>query len=228
MKRWSSISAVATAALAAACATSSSPSTATTVASPRTASIVVSTATPSPPLASTVSAPASTSAAVDPLVAEARSAAAGDIPDNQVFLTFADAAAGYSIRYPEGWAQTGSGNDVTIRDRTTVLHVVVGAGAPPTAASVAADLAGLAQASPTLTVTAAPVSVSAGGQRAIKAVYETVSDPSPVTGKRVTLVVDRYVLAHGGRVMVVDLGSQKGVDNVDAFRLMIGSVRWTS
>ena len=43
------------------------------------------------------------------LQAEANAAAAGDIPDNQVFLVFRNGRAGYSIRYPEGWAQQGSG-----------------------------------------------------------------------------------------------------------------------
>ena len=170
----------------------------------------------------------STTAPVDALVAEAQSAAAGDIPDNQAFITFTNAGAGYTIKYPEGWAQKGSGSDVTIRDRSTVLHVVVSTGAPPSATSVAAELAVLATTSPTLKVTGPPTLVAVGNQSAVKATYETMSEPSPVTGKRVTLVVDRYVLTHGGRVMVVDLGTQRGVDNVDAFRLMIESVRWTS
>ena len=39
---------------------------------------------------------------------EAESAATGDIPDNQVFLTYTNHAAGYSIRYPEGWARRGA------------------------------------------------------------------------------------------------------------------------
>src|SRR5690348_2112104 len=38
------------------------------------------------------------------LVPEAQATAAGDIPDNQVFLVFHDKSAGYSIKYPEGWA----------------------------------------------------------------------------------------------------------------------------
>ena len=47
-----------------------------------------------------------------------------------------------------------------------------------------------------------------------------------MTGKRVKLVVDRYVLGRGGRVAVVDLGTPVGVDNVDAYRMMIESFRW--
>jgi hypothetical protein len=34
------------------------------------------------------------------------------------------------------------------------------------------------------------------------------------------------VLASGGKRAVVDLGTPKGVDNVDAYRLMIQSFRW--
>jgi hypothetical protein len=54
----------------------------------------------------------------------------------------------------------------------------------------------------------------------------TKSAPDPVTGKRVTLVVNRYVVARGSRVATVDLGTPRGVDNVDAYRMMIQSFRW--
>jgi len=47
-----------------------------------------------------------------------------------------------------------------------------------------------------------------------------------VTGKRVTLIVDRYVLSHAGKLATVDLGTAKGVDNVDAYKMMIASFRW--
>src|SRR5262245_29457196 len=47
------------------------------------------------------------------LQAEATSAAAGDIPDNQVFLLFRNGGAHYAMKYPEGWAQKGSGGTVT-------------------------------------------------------------------------------------------------------------------
>ncbi len=40
------------------------------------------------------------------------------------------------------------------------------------------------------------------------------------------LIVDRYELATGGRLATVDLGTPKGVDNVDAYRMMIESFSW--
>jgi hypothetical protein len=61
---------------------------------------------------------------------EAQAAATGDIPDNQVFLLFRNPQAGYSIRYPEGWARTGSGNEVTFQEKANVVHITVNKGAP--------------------------------------------------------------------------------------------------
>src|SRR5881398_2864820 len=57
------------------------------------------------------------------LSAEAKSAATGDIPDNQVFLTYRNRAAGYSVSYPEGWARTGSTRDVTFQDKNNIVHI---------------------------------------------------------------------------------------------------------
>jgi hypothetical protein len=48
----------------------------------------------------------------------------------------------------------------------------------------------------------------------------------PVTGKRPLLLVDRYVYAHAGRVATLELATPKGVDNVDAYRLISRSFRW--
>ncbi|MDX6601348.1 MAG: hypothetical protein QOF13_550 [Solirubrobacterales bacterium] len=61
---------------------------------------------------------------------EAQAAATGDIPDNQTFLVFRDPTAGYSIRYPEGWARKGSGADVTFQEKANVIHLTVREGAP--------------------------------------------------------------------------------------------------
>ena len=159
------------------------------------------------------------------LTPEAQSAATGDIPDNQVFLSFRDAPAHYSIQFPEGWAQTGAGRDVTFSEKNNLVHIVVLAGGMPAPASVRSELDRLRASTPGLSFTPpAPIKVTAGP--AIKSTYTTLSAPSPVTGKRVVLVVDRYELAHGGERAIVDLGTAKGVDNVDAYRMMINSFRW--
>jgi len=168
---------------------------------------------------------ASSSAAPGALAADATSAATGDIPDNQVFLVFTNESARYSIKYPEGWTQSGSGRDVTFHSKNNVVHLLIGAGAGPTAASVTAQLKALQSSSPTLTFRP-PQIVNLGSFTAVKAVYDTESQPNPVTGKRVKLIVNRYAFAAGGHVAVVDLGTPVGVDNVDAYRKMIESFKW--
>ena len=81
---------------------------------------------------SSTSTAASTSSAgtTSAVPSEAQAAATGDIPDNQTFLLFHDPKAGYSIRYPEGWARKGSGNDVTFEEKANVIHVFVRKGTP--------------------------------------------------------------------------------------------------
>ena len=152
------------------------------------------------------------------LVAEAASKAAGDIPDNQVFLTYHSQAGRWSMRYPEGWARTGSPTHTTFRDKNNLVRVVIQPGALPTTAQAHALVS---RARPG---TAQRMAIS--GHPAVKVTYSTVSAPNPVTNRRVTLMVDRYYLAHGGRVAVVDLGTPVGVDNVDAYRMMIQSFTW--
>jgi len=156
------------------------------------------------------------------LQAEANAAAAGDIPDNQVFLVFHDPRGGYSMKYPEGWAQQGSSSTVVFRDKNNIVRIAIGGGPAPTAASVKQDLRRLKGAN----VVSAPQPMQLPGGRAYKVVYSTESGANAVTGKRVRLVVDRYYLGRGGRRAVVDLGTPQGVDNVDAYRLMIESFRW--
>lgn len=156
------------------------------------------------------------------LQAEANAASAGDIPDNQVFLVFRNGAAGYAIKYPEGWAQHGSGNAVVFRDKNNIARIEVSGGGAPTAATVRQELRHLRG----TRLVAAPQSITLPGGHALKVVYSTDSAPNAVTGKRLTLVVDRYYLARSHRRAVVDLGTPQGVDNVDAYRLMIQSFRW--
>jgi PsbP len=180
-----------------------------------------------PPTTQSTTSPTPTAATTTPpspgaLQAEANAAAAGDIPDNQVFLVFENSRAGYAIKYPEGWAQQGTGNTVVFRDKNNIVRIVVASGGPPTAPAVRRDLGSQKG----ITVRSAPQAFKLPGGRAFKIVYSTESAPNAVTGKRVTLVVDRYYVWRAGRRAVVDLGTPQGVDNVDAYRLMIESFRW--
>ncbi len=160
------------------------------------------------------------------LSADATSAKTGDVPDTQNFLTFSDRALRISIVYPEGWVVKQAGDGVSFTDKNNQVRVALSKGASPTAATVAAKLAALKSSAPTLAVTAAPQTVRLPSGSAIRATYTTESAPNPVTGKTLKLTVDRYALAHAGRVAVIDLGTPVGVDNIDAYKKLIGSFRW--
>jgi hypothetical protein len=196
--------------LVAACGSSKKAAPTTTAAAPTTSASTTNTAQ---------------SSSHNALQGEAKAAATGDIPDNQVYVLFRDTRAGYSIKYPEGWAQSGSGNRVTIFDKNNLVRTVVQPGSEPTLAQVSAEMKALQASTPSLRFKS-PQRVRVSGRPAIKVVYTTESAPNPVTNKRVQLTVDRYYLAQGGKRAIVDLGSPVGVDNVDGYRLIVQSFRW--
>ncbi len=156
---------------------------------------------------------------------EAQSASAGDIPDNQHFLGYKNTAAGYSVKYPEGWARKGSPTNLTFADKDNQVHIAVTSGSAPSVAAARSALERSIPASSQLkvkTATTQPVS----GAKAIHITYDELGPADPVTGKSLTLMVDRYVLAKGGKVATVDESTPVGVDNVDAYRLIIESFKW--
>jgi hypothetical protein len=164
-------------------------------------------------------------ASANSTASEAQTAAQGDIPDNQKFLRLQNPSGGYSIKYPEGWAQKGSGNNVTFMDKENSVHVATASGSTPTVSSVSAELKKEAAADPTLKP-GTPQAVKLPPGPAVHVVYHVQGPPDPVTGKRPTLMVDRYVFANKGRVATVDEATPVGVDNVDAYRMIIDSFQW--
>jgi hypothetical protein len=195
--------------------------------SAKTAAPTTSAAAQTTPVPTQTTSAATTTAAQSPnaLTGEAKAAATGDIPDNQVYVVFGNSRAGYSIKYPEGWAQSGSGKSVTFYDKNNLVRTVVQPGGLPTLAQASTELQALKASTPSLRFQS-PKRVRISGRPAIKVVYTTQSAPNPVTNKRVQLTVDRYYLAQGGKRAIVDLGSPVGVDNVDGYRLMVQSFRW--
>jgi hypothetical protein len=157
---------------------------------------------------------------------EAASTSQGDIPDNQQFLTFKNRSGGYAISYPEGWARSGSGADVNFRNLSNSIAIKVTPGSRPTTASVTSELKQEAAADPCLKP-GTPQTTTAGPNQVVKVTYTTEGQKSPVTGQRPKITVDRYVYYKGGKVATVDLATPVGVDNVDAYRMISESFRWS-
>jgi hypothetical protein len=157
--------------------------------------------------------------------AEAKATAGGDIPDNQVFLTYANKAGGYSLKYPEGWTRKVSGSSVTFTDKDNSINASVASGPPPTTSSASSQLTHQATSDPTLKA-GRPQQMTINGSPVIKVTYSRQGPKDPVTGKSLPIITDRYLYAKGGRVATLDLATPKGVDNVDAYRMISESFGW--
>ncbi len=153
-------------------------------------------------------------------------AVGGDIPDNAVFLTYSDPTHGFSIQYVEGWQVKSQADGVAIRDKDSseTVHVI---GAPSDVATYLkqTDLPALQSQAGFKLVKQDTVSV--GSSQYLHLSYDLPSPPDPVTGKRVASTVDRYYVPRAANLAIVILSTPVGVDNVDAFRQMIGSFKWT-
>jgi hypothetical protein len=153
------------------------------------------------------------------------STAAGDIPDNAVFLTYRSGAWRFLIQYVEGWQVTTENDGVVIRDKDSSETVQVTQLPSDIAAYVAnTDLASLRAMDGFRLVRQDRAKV--GSKVFIHLVYHIPSPPDPVTGKQVPSTVDRFY-APGPGLAIVSLATPDGVDNVDAFRQMITSFKWS-
>jgi hypothetical protein len=149
-------------------------------------------------------------------------AAAGDIPDNVVWLTYS--GTGFSIQYPEGWVRSTTSNGAVFFDKDSRITVAIRMTSAPTTQSVTAEIAAMAGAR----ITKAAHQVSLPSGPAIAVTYEIDGTTDPVTGKKPRLTVDRYELGAAGHVAVLDLAAQVGVDNVDAYLAIAKSFKWSA
>jgi hypothetical protein len=152
----------------------------------------------------------------------------GDIPDNQAFVRFAMPGGGFSVEVPEGWARTGGGARVTFAANLNSVTIERGTanGVPNSGSVKRSDIPALARRTPGFKLQSVAPVRRAGGT-AIRIRYLQKSKPNAVTGKAVTDAVERYVYTHGGRRAILTLAGSKGADNVDPWRTISDSLRWT-
>jgi hypothetical protein len=139
---------------------------------------------------------------------------AGDIPDNQVFVRFRPQGAHFSVKVPEGWARSTAGGAVSFTDKLNTIQM------QERPAGAARALKGFKGS--TVTTVTRPAG------RAIRTTYLARAKPNAVTGKAGTNAVERYVFVHNGRALVLTLSGPKGADNVDPWKIVTSSVRWTA
>ncbi len=182
-----------------------------------------SSTSPSKPSASTG---AGSAKAVNPNTAEVNPA--GDIPDNQAFVAYSPPGSGFSVKVPEGWARTRSGgvtsftdklNRVQLQTRPARVALTARAARSTEVKKLAKKVAGF-RATGVSTVTR-----SAG--TAVRITYQASSPADPVTGRSRTDAVERYVFFHHGTDVVLTLSGPTGADNVDPWKIVTDSLRYT-
>jgi hypothetical protein len=153
---------------------------------------------------------------------------AGDIPDNQAYVAYTPPRARYSVKVPEGWSRTMTGKAVSFTDKLNTVRLEErSAASAPTVASVKRSVV------PTLAQTETGFrrgSVSTVRRTAgpgVRVTYLARGKADPVTGKSRVDAVERYLFFHNGREAVLTLSGPKGADNVDPWRIITDSLRWT-
>lgn len=181
----------------------------------------------SPPLsASPVVSASPTSASPGPVTTESNPP--GDIPDNQAYVAFTPVGGPYTVSVPEGWARTVKGSDATFTDKLNSIHVAVTpAAVAPTFASVSTvDVPALAASVSKFQLIKVTTFARPGGTGFL-ITYLMDSAPDPVTNKVVRDAVERYAYWKSGQEAVVSLSAPQGSDNVDPWRKVTDSFRWS-
>lgn len=151
----------------------------------------------------------------------------GDIPDTQVFITYRNPDAGYSLKVPEGWARAQAGADVKFLAKLDAVSVTIARrNASPTLAWVKSSyVPAMVRAGRAVNVSRVSTARLPAGT-AIRIAYAVNSEPNPVTSKQVRLEGNRYLFFTDSKLAALDLTAPYGSDNVDQWRLMSRSFRW--
>ena len=153
---------------------------------------------------------------------------AGDIPDTQVFVDYTPSRGGYVVQVPQGWARTDDGASTLFTDKYNSIRIdTAAAPAAPTVQSGQAEMAAIGSASQGFTAgDVTTVQRSAGP--AVLITYRADSAPNPVTGKVVSQDVQRYEFWANGKMVTLTLSGPVGSDNVDPWRTVTDSFRWSA
>ncbi|MDF3335864.1 hypothetical protein P3H80_00435 [Mycolicibacterium septicum] len=151
----------------------------------------------------------------------------GDIPDNQVFVTFTANDGTFAMKYPEGWTRTESGSTVVFGDAFNSITVSGHDGfyQPTEDYARSVELPQIATQATGFT----PGRVSTIQRPAgtvVLITYQQDSPTSPVTGKSIRQDVERYEYSRDGRGVALALAAPAGSDTTDVWRSVTDSFTW--
>ncbi len=152
----------------------------------------------------------------------------GDIPDTIAYVPYAVPGAGLAVSTPEGWSRSSAHGTVKFTDKLNEIQLfTLPAKAPPTIASAKqTEIPKISASIKTFKLQSVTIASRTSGP-AVRILYLGDSQPDPVTGKVGTLAFERYDFFRQGREVVLLLSSPKGSDNVDPWRKVTDSLRFT-
>jgi hypothetical protein len=156
--------------------------------------------------------------------------ATGTADTGELFPSYTDQEAGYSLDYPGGWRVTEKGSDVRIARFGNAISVVVRPRAKaPYYKSYQAQLETLLAKNDKklLSKIDQPASLfTVGKDKITKVVIEQVRPTGAPPAPDETVVTSRYLFWKDGQLALVSMSAVKGIDNSAAFDLMASSFRW--
>jgi hypothetical protein len=182
----------------------------------------------SAPSASPAGASSTAAAPSQPAPAAPAANPSGDIPDNQAYVAFSPARGGYSVRVPEGWSRTSTGTTTSFSDKLNQIQVSTAtAPSQPTVAYVnSTDVPSVKATVSKFAMGKVSLVVRRGGS-AILLTYQGDSAPDQVTGKVVRDAFERYTFYRAGKRVDLTLSGPTNADNVDPWRIVSDSLRWS-
>jgi hypothetical protein len=151
----------------------------------------------------------------------------GDIPDNQVFITYTASLGNYSLEVPEGWARTVTGPDVRFVDKFDGLSVTIKpSDTAPTAASASQNEIPALEKTGHAFKAGEVTEVQLPAGKAVRITATENSEPDPVTGKQVRLEEEIYLFYQNGNLVMLQLWAPQGADNVDQWQRIVQSFSW--
>jgi hypothetical protein len=150
----------------------------------------------------------------------------GDIPDNQVFVSY-HSPFGFTLQVPEGWSRADRPDGVRFFDKYNIIDIdVAQSAAAPDADSVRSrEAAALASGEHAANI-ASVTDVKLRGGPAVRIIYTASSEPNPVTNKQIRLEHERFIFFKDGKTATADFAAPQGADNADQWRLMANSFQW--
>ncbi|MEP7059173.1 MAG: hypothetical protein ABI828_00460 [Actinomycetota bacterium] len=151
----------------------------------------------------------------------------GDISDTIAYVAHSSTKGGFSIKVPEGWAETHSAAAVNFTDKLNTVNVswTPATSAPTITSAKKTEVPMLQQSVLAFQLKSVTTATLPAGP-AVLITYEDNSQPSAVTGKQYRETVLRYELFHNGQEKVLTLLSPVGADNVDPWRIVTESLQW--